>query len=118
MASLQHIIEKNGNLTFIADASNLEDLQDIKDRVGGDDVRFLSEMMDTFGFVGNGQLWSIYPEHIGALTEAPLISDDVEHDDAGDVHVRGRTWAFMNYQLENFAETLLETGRVTFGAVH
>jgi hypothetical protein len=115
---MQHIIEPNGNLTFIADAESMEDLQTIKDRVGGNDIAFLDQMLDSFGFIGNGRLWGISPEHVGALTEAPMLSDDVEHDDAGDVHVRGKVWWFPNYQVEDFAQTLLDRGRVTFHAAH
>lgn len=118
MASLQHIIEPNGNLTFIADAKNLEDLQGIKDRVGGNDVGFLAQMLDEFGFVGNAQLWGISPEHIGALTEAPMLSDDVEHDDEGNVHVRGKVWYFPDYMVVDFAQKLLDEGRVTFRVAH
>lgn len=112
---MEHIIERNGNLTFIADAKSMEDLQDIKDRVGGDDQRFLLEMLDTFGFSGNGRLHAIRPGDVGALTEAPMLSDGVElMDEPGLVGVYGKVWWYPNYAVSDFAEKLLENGRVTF----
>ena len=115
---MHHIIEPNGNLTFIADAQSMEDLQRIKDRVGGNDAAFLDQMLDEFGFVGNGKLYGISPENIGALTEAPMLSDDVEHDDTGSVNVRGKVWYYPHYMLFDFAQALLDDGRVTFRLAH
>ncbi|MGI9061916.1 MAG: hypothetical protein ACR2H5_25460 [Ktedonobacteraceae bacterium] len=34
--------------------------------------------------MGNGWSW-VRPEDIGALTDAPILSDDIEYDDHGDV---------------------------------
>jgi hypothetical protein len=110
---MQHIFETNGNLTFLVENSQ-EDLQTIKDRVGGDDVAFLVEMLDTFGYAGNGVLSAIRPVDVGALTDAPMLSDGVALRDSGETDVTGKVWWFPNYQVEDFATTLLEKGRVTF----
>ncbi|MFP3556911.1 hypothetical protein SB861_40295 [Paraburkholderia sp. SIMBA_049] len=114
---MQHIIEANGNLTFIADAASMEDLQTFRDRVCRDDVRFLYDMLDTFGFSGNGKLHAIRPGDVDALTDAPMLSDGVElHDEPGLVGLYDKVWWFPNYQVEDFAATLLDKGRVTFAS--
>lgn len=112
---MERILEKNGNLTFKIGDSR-ETLQDIKDRVGEDDVQFLAEMLDVCGFSGNGVLYPIAPEDVGGLTDAPMMSNGVEFPDEGGRIVYGDVWWFPNYQLENFANTLLEQGHVTFRA--
>lgn len=54
---MKHIIEATGNLTFLIENDrDLEILEDIKDRVGGNDVRFLDDMLDQLGFLGNAKL--------------------------------------------------------------
>jgi hypothetical protein len=111
------VIEPNGNLTFIAETSDIDDLDNILDRCGGDDVRYLSDMLDTCGFLGNG-LAAIYPEHIGALTDAPMLSDGVDTHDNGDVEVHGKVWFYPQYAIQHFGEVLAQKGRVTFALAH
>lgn len=110
---MDYIKESNGNITFLVGESR-DDLEAIKERVGGDDVRFLREMMDMTGWLGNAVFTPIYPENVGALTDAPMFSDVVEYLDDGEVEVPGKVWWFPNYAVENFAETLLSQGKVTF----
>lgn len=110
---MHHVIEQNGNLTFHV-GKGREDLEDIRARVGGDDVQFLSDALDTFGFVGNAVLYPVQPENVGALTSAPMLSDDVDHLDDGGIMVRGRVWWYPAYELKDFAAELLEHGKVTF----
>ncbi|WP_321935352.1 hypothetical protein [Paraburkholderia sp. J8-2] len=98
----------------IESSKERETLEDIKDRVGHDDVRFLSDMLDEFGLLGNGVLYPILPEHVGALTQAPMLSDDVEYPDDGDTIARGQVWWYPRYEIEDFSDVLLATGRVAF----
>jgi hypothetical protein len=114
---MQHILEPNGNVTFIV-GDGREELETIKERVGGNDALFLAQMLDCFGYIGNARFTPISAEHISAQTEAPMFSDGVEHLDDGDVEVYGDVWYFPNYALEDFASTLLEKGRVTFRVLH
>jgi hypothetical protein len=64
-------------------------------------------------YLCNGWEW-ISPEEIGALTDAPIISDDAERDDHGKLIRVGRVYAHMRYALEDAAEELRVHGRVIF----
>lgn len=110
---MDFIKQANGNITFTVGDSR-EDLEDIKDRVGGDDVQFLREMMDMTGWLGNAVFTPIRPEHVGALTDAPMFTDVADYEDDGSLNVVGDIWWFPNYQVENFAQILLDNGEVTF----
>lgn len=110
---MDFITEPNGNITFKVGDSR-EDLFALKSRVGADDVSFLAEMIDMAGWLGNGVFTPIRPDDVGALTDAPMFSDAVEYSDLGAINVVGKVWWFPNYQVEDFANTLLEEGQVTF----
>jgi|ADurb_Met_03_Slu_FD_contig_31_747527_length_420_multi_1_in_0_out_0_1 hypothetical protein len=109
-------IEKtsNGNLTIVAETSDMEMLTEMKERVGNDDLRFMDELLEETGWSGNSVLMSISPEDVGGLTEAPIVTDDRTIEDDGKVVVNGNVWWFPNYMVENFADTLIQNGRVTF----
>lgn len=115
---MKHVIEQSGNVTFIAEAGDVETLQDIKDRtyVGSDDNRFLGEMLEEFGYSTNGGFQQIYPEDVGALTDAPMFADEVIYSDSANQPriAEGNVYWFPNYQVENFADTLIRDGKVTF----
>ncbi|MDO5947978.1 hypothetical protein [Burkholderia cepacia] len=114
---MKHIIEATGNLTFLIENDrDREILEDIKDRVGGNDVRFLDDMLDQLGFLGNAKLFGIAPVDIGALTDAPMLSDAIDLQDDGSIVVLGNVWWYPNYQVEDFAERLIKRGSVTFQA--
>lgn len=54
---------------------------------------------------------SINPEHIGALTDSLIISDEIEYDDRGEEVVEGgRVYWHPNYMVEDPIQTLLEKG--------
>ena len=109
-------IEKaaNGDLVIVAEADDLDELKSIKEHCGNDDLMFMDEMLDGFGLSGNSVLMRINPEDVGALTDAPIVTDDRTIEDNGTVKVSGTVWWFPNYQVENFAETLIRDGKVTF----
>jgi len=114
---MDYHFESNGNITFKV-GDGREDLEEIRERAGGDDIQFLAEMLDRFGWSCNGVFEPIRPEDIGALTNSPMFARDVEHQDDGKTAVHGDVWWFPNYQVENFAATLLERGQVTFRRAH
>jgi hypothetical protein len=115
---MKSVIEPNGNLTFIMEAGDDYDMDIIHARCGGDDTRWLSDMLDTFGFLGNG-LETICPEYVGALTDAPMLSDDVELlDEPGKAEVHGRVWWYPQYEVHHFGEVLAKQRRVTFSLAH
>lgn len=76
----------------------------------------LSEMCEYMGWSGNSQLCTVAPEWIGALTDAPILTTDVDYDDNGDVsvHPDNKVWWFPNYMVEDCIKTLVEEGEVVF----
>lgn len=112
---MEHIIEQNGNLTFkVSGDDDLQVLKDIKTRVEGDDVAFLAEMLEAFGFSGNGVFVTILPFQVGALTDSPMLSNGTDQLEDGQTVVYGDVWWFPNYQVEDFSDTLIAKGQVTF----
>ena len=104
----------NGALQLQSELEDLEALAAIKDRCGGDDVMFLAELLEYTDWQGNGRLYQVNPEDVGALTDAPLMTDDCRIEDDGTVQVFGSVWWFPNYMVTNFAEKLIEAGKVVF----
>jgi len=63
----------------------------------------------------NGWEW-ILPEDIGALTSAPILSEEVERDEEGKLVSVGRVYWFPDYAVRCELEELLEKGEVFFPA--
>jgi hypothetical protein len=104
-------ILSNGDLCFTLESN--EEKEEVSEfghaweRILGDCIGGCSPL------IGNG--WEcVAPETIGALTDAPIVSDDVGYDDDGTINHVGRVWWFPNYMVENPVETLATTGRVVF----
>lgn len=49
----------------------------------------------------------IRPEEIGALTNAPILSNEVKRDDNGEITEIGKIYWFADYQMINEVESLL-----------
>lgn len=113
---MRFCILNNGNLEIVTEEGDKAELQDILDKTPHRDHGFLADMLEYAGWQANGELFQVSPEHVGALTDAPILSDDVTTEDDGTVRVKGRVWWFPQYESTSFAETLLETGRVVFAA--
>lgn len=111
---MKYEITPNGNLLISSEPEDAEMLAHLKDINQGDDVTFLADLLDQTGWSGNGQLNTVRPEDIGALTDAPILSDDVTIEDDGHATVNGRVWWFPNYMITNFADVLIEKGQVVF----
>lgn len=98
----------NGNLEIKLEDS--DDRDDIEGMRGADWWKLFEDKC------GNG--WGIVePEWIGALTDAPIVTDEYTFTDDEKHEVTGRVWWFPNYMVEDPVETLLERGRVVFTAV-
>lgn len=108
----------NGNLEITCDAGNKEDLQGFLDNAAHKDHGFLAEILDYTGWGPNGQLSQVQPEWVGALTDSPILTDDLIFPDDGEPTITAecKVWWFPNYQIESFAETLIKDGRVVFTA--
>lgn len=113
---MQINILENGNLEMILESGDKDEIAAMTKRDIHLDHGVLSEILDHFGFLGNGQFSAVMPEVVGGLTDSPIIVDNFELDDSGNPISVGNTWWFPNYMVESFAETLIETGRVVFTA--
>ena len=51
------------------------------------------------------------------LSSAPCIAEDMSTQDDGTREVNGRCWAYLDYQVRDFADDLLERGRTVFTLV-
>ena len=58
----------------------------------------------------DGELETIRPEDIGALTSAPILG---VRNGPGDNKV-SHAWAFKEYAVRSFVEDLIETGKAVF----
>lgn len=91
-------------------------IKDLLVRHGGDDIMFMSDLLDQTGWLGNGILHLVKPEDIGALTGAPIVSDDITTDDHGSVTVLGNVWRYPGYEIKHFATDMLQNGFTIFQA--
>ncbi len=66
--------------------------------------------------LGNGWSW-VRPEEIGALTDAPILSDDIEYDDEGEVVRVGAVYWYPRYDVADPVAQLLANGSVEFERV-
>lgn len=115
---MQAVQEKNGNVTFILEGDDAEMLE----RFGAQAQRnidhgVLSSMLDHFGFLGNATYLPIMPVDVGALTDAPMFTNELIVHDDGKRDVKGDVWFYADYQLAYFADVLAADGRVTFTKV-
>jgi hypothetical protein len=59
--------------------------------------------------------WSMLrPEDVGALTEAPILTEDLDTDDEGHVRHVGVVYWYSQYQVLDPVAQLLENGYVDF----
>ncbi len=63
--------------------------------------------------LGNGWSW-VRPEENGALTDAPILSDDIEYNDHGDVVSVGAVYWYPRYEVSDPVAQLLTDGSVDF----
>jgi hypothetical protein len=107
-------ITPNGNLEIVMEDENREDIQDLVEKYPHDGM-FLRELLVEYtGWTGNGQLYQVNPEDVAALTDAPIVTDELEILDNGDRVVHGSVWWFPAYERYHFGEELLKHGRVFF----
>lgn len=107
-------INPNCSITLEAQADDMEMLENIQQRCEGDDARFLIELLDETGWTPNGKLFFVRPEHLGALTDAPILTDELEVDDEGKPVRFGRVWWYPQYEHKDCAQELISKGKVTF----
>ena len=76
----------------------------------------IADLIADYGMAENGDLYDVLPEWIGALTSAPIVTDDMTIEDNGTVVVLGQVWWFPDYAVIDPVETLVNKGKVIFTA--
>jgi len=59
---------------------------------------------------------SVPPEDIGALTSAPILSDEITRDDNGNITEIGKVYWFPDYAVRSEIDELADNGEVFFPA--
>jgi hypothetical protein len=113
---MDYKILENGNLELTLLESEVEDVTELLEKATNTDHGFLCDLMEYARWPGNGHLYPVQPEWVAALTEAPIISDEVVYEDDDSVRVPGRVWWYPGYELSSFAEVLIRERRVVFEA--
>lgn len=104
-------------LMSIADPSKFdkEELKEDLDLIENPKItRSLLDIEDSIleGMICNGWTY-VNPEEIGALTDAPIISNDFKYNNEDDdTKTYFSVCAYMDYQVRSFADDLLENGIV------
>lgn len=103
-------IQENGNLHITLLPEAREDVQEIASSQELTADNKLAEVIEWH--LGNG--WSfVPPEDAGALTDAPILSDDIEYNDQGKATV-GTVYWYPEYEVKDPVAQLLENGFVDF----
>jgi hypothetical protein len=106
---MKHTVLPNGDLHVTLDPA--DDREEIAKWRGNE----WWELFADGGLRLQGEGWSyVAPEWIGALTDAPILTDDCTYHDNGEHEVCGNIWWFPNYQVEDVIDTLIRDGAVTF----
>lgn len=66
----------------------------------------------------NGSYCYVHPEKIGALTDSPIITNDLSYDDNGEVDFIGSTWWLPNYMVMDELKMLVQRKSVIFSNVN
>ena len=104
----------NGNLHITLLPEAREDVQEIASSQELTADNKLAEVIEWH--LGEG--WSfISPEDIGALTDAPILSDDIDYDEYGKVRHVGAVYWYSEYEVKDPVAQLLENGFVDFAQV-
>lgn len=112
---MKQLITEHGNLRIeIEDRADRRWIRDTLQSRGGNDKAFLDDMLEHTGWLGNAVLTQIAPEQVGALTDSPILTNEVCYDDNGDVTHIGDVYWYPGYQMHHFGEVLRKQGFVTF----
>ncbi len=100
----------NGNLRIVL----LEDQRASVEEIAASEISADSKLAQVIEWqLGNG--WSfVRPEDIGALTEAPILTEEIDTDDQGNVLSVGTVYWYPQYDVSDPVAKLLENGYVDF----
>lgn len=105
-------VETDGHPYLHIEPSNTDDLEAAVGPPSRPDVAF-SRLLEPA--LTNTVLEHINPGDIGAMTDNPfLLTDELDRDDAGDVHFPGRVWAYEKHMTTDPIEKLLDGETIRF----
>lgn len=106
-----------GHLCLQAEPNDDGMLRELFEQHGHCDTNFLSELLERTGWGPNGHFTMVRPEVVGALTDAPIISDELAFQDPENVHAQdaaqANLWWFPEYETISLPDRLLRNGCVT-----
>jgi hypothetical protein len=108
MIDITFKVQDNGNLKITADQEARDELSETYQ--DGGYTKAMAEVIDAANRIGYSD---VRPEWIGALTDAPIIGEDVDYE-TDPPKVEGRVWWFPDYQIRNEIQELIDDGEVTF----
>lgn len=109
------VLTEKGNLALVCTEDYAEEIRYFYENAYHKDHSVLADLLD--GFQANGRFYPINPQHVFVgLTDAPVISSDLEYTNDGDAYIPGaaQVWWFPQYETTSFAEELVRTGKVVF----
>jgi len=102
--------QANGHLRIALLPEARGDVQEISSKEIDADNK-LSEVIEWQ--LANG--WSLVrPEDVGALTDAPILSEDIDTDDQGNVRSVGTVYWYPQYDVTDPVTKLLQNGYIDF----
>lgn len=111
----------NGDLKITLTPEGKEELQERVESDTEEELRFsVNSDMLWWDFIEshstNGSYEMVRPEHIGALTDAPIIGLGMVQQEEGDPFADEETkvWWYPNYMISDPLEVLLKHGEVIF----
>lgn len=113
---MDYEILANGNLKLTLEGEeDREEVREMLEKATHKDHGFLADLLEYTKWQPNGELHQVSPEELGALTDAPILTDDVTYEDDTDKRlIIGKVWWYPEYQVLSFAEELLKHGEVVF----
>ena len=110
MRRLVNLTEKDGCLHITpVDSASLEEIREIHETQAPDAA--LGSVLEWY--LCSGWEW-VQPEEIGALTDAPLLSQEVVRDEDGNLLSVGTVYYDADYMLRDPIATLIERGSAIF----
>jgi hypothetical protein len=102
----------SGPLRISLDETERAEVEEIYHHPGWSADDKLSEVLEYE--ICNSDWEFVSPIEIGALTERPILSEQVERDNQGNITHLGRVYHYEDYQVFDPVERLLTNGHVDF----
>ena len=102
---MKYEILPDGNLKLSITPEEQKELQEVLDEAPDDfdSDNYMYDMMEDL--IGNSELNWVFPEDIGALTDAPILGTHKDNTEVVD-----QAWGWMNYCIISLQRELLEKG--------